>query len=326
MNGMIKKFAHFCQRLCTQIALLPKYIDNFGIKVALYIIVDRIFPPGRSKRYRKIIYNYLYSEFHGIVERHINENRDNSESSQIEKSARIIWVCWFQGKNNMPELVSMCYRNLQRKITGTKIKLILLTHNNIDKYIDIPIHIKEKYHSGIISNAHYSDIVRFKVLRKYGGCWMDATIFATDNINHALFEKKFHTLKMHPQLCPMEPCMGLWSGFFIVGHRGLSLFKILDDCLDIYWQNHNIAIDYIMFDYMMLVAYRNHNDVRITMDSVPYNNEELWYLWNNIEEPFDDQLYRHICNKGQFYKLSYQKKLKKEVLGRQSVYGYLTSK
>lgn len=325
MTVIIRKFAHFCQRLFSQIAHLPKYVNNFGIKVALYIIVDRLFPPGRSKRYQKVVYQYLHSEFSDIVNEGYNEDYNKTGSTQTDESVRTIWVCWFQGEENMPELVRMCYKNLQNKIAGSEINLTLLTYQNIDQYVEIPNYIKEKYHNGIISNAHYSDILRVKLLRKYGGCWMDATIFATDYIPDDLFEKQFHTLKMHPELCPSEPCLGLWSFFFLAGQKGFALFNIIDDCLDRYWRKHTEAIDYIMTDYIMLAAYRNNPEVRDVMDSVPYNNERLWLLWNNLENPFDDRLYQEIWSNGQFYKLSYQKILNKEVNGRQTFYGYLTS-
>lgn len=76
----------------------------------------------------------------------------------------------------------------------------------------------------------------------------------------------------------------------------------------------------------MLVAYRNNVEVKQIMDSVPYNNEHLWLLWNNIEKPFNEDFIKEICNKGQYYKLSYQKKLKKMINVHPTVYGYLTSK
>lgn len=323
MKGIAVKIYHLFHRLGVQTRKFPGYVRNFGLKVAFYILIDRLFPPGRSMKYRRVIYQYLESEFIDIVEKY---KIDGCENSIAGTSAKIIWVCWFQGEDNMPELVRMCYNNLKNKIKGSDIKLILLTHENIDKYVEIPDYIKEKYHKGIISHAHYSDILRFKILRKYGGCWVDSTIFVTTQINEDLFGKKFNTLKMRPNLCPSEPCMGLWSGFFIIGRNDLPLFCFISDCLNRYWKSHSIAIDYIMFDYIMLLAYRNNSDVKMTMDAVPYNNEELWYLWNNIEKPFSEALYQEICNKGQFYKLSYQKALKKRIDGKLTVYGYLTSK
>lgn len=175
MSVIIRKFAHFCQRLFSQIAYLPKHVNNFGIKVALYIIADRIFPPGRSKKYQKVVYQYLHSEFSDIVNEGCNEDYNKTGSTQTNESVRTIWVCWFQGEENMPELVRMCYKNLQNKIARSEINLILLTYQNIEQYVEIPNYIKEKYHNGIISNAHYSDILQVKasakIWRMLDGCY-----------------------------------------------------------------------------------------------------------------------------------------------------------
>lgn len=322
--NILYKIIHLFQRFYVQTGKVPNYIKNFGVKVTFYIILDRLFPPGRSKRYQKVVYQYLDSQFQEITKKYQNRPKIIYDN-QIEKPVKIIWVCWLQGEENMPELVRMCYNNLKNKVTDSDIKIILLSHGNINQYVDIPEYIRIKYKKGFISNAHFSDILRFKLLRKYGGCWMDSTIFVTQPINESLFVNKFNTLKMHQQLCPKEPCKGLWSGFFIAGQKELSIFRIIDDCLDDYWQKHTEFIDYIMLDYLMLVAYNNNHRVKGIMDSVPFNNENLWFLWNNIERPFSHQLFNKICNSGQFYKLSYQKLLKKEIQGKQTVYGYLVS-
>lgn len=325
MYRLALKITHLFQRLLLQMSLFPKYVRNFGVYVAVMIVFDRLFPPGRTKQYQRAIYHYLDSRYKNLTTKY--DNKDLlAETSEPVKAAQIIWVCWLQGEDAMPELVKMCYENLKQQIAGPNISLRLLTHENIDQYVEIPQHIKHKYNKGIISNAHYSDILRFKILRTYGGCWMDATIFVTRRIEADLFSSVFNTMKMRHELCPNEPCRGLWSGFFLVGRKGFPLFCIIDDCLDDYWKSHDQAIDYIFFDYLMLVAYHNNSAVRTVMDAVPYNNEELWYLWRSIEQPYSTSLLDDIHAKGQFYKLSYQKELRKQIDGQQTVYGYLVSK
>lgn len=322
MRLLFQKTIHFFQRLIAQSRLFPKYLDEFGLKMALYIVFDRLFPPGRSKGYINAVYQYLNSEYGDIAAKYST----TADSKQTSDSAKIIWACWFQGEEAMPGLVEMCYRNLKEKIKGDDIQLRLITYENIDRYVAIPSHIKEKHRQGIISNAHYSDIIRFKLLKEYGGCWTDLTVYSTDFITEELFKPVFTSLKMPPERCPKEPSRGLWSGFFFAGHKGFTLFSIMDECLERYWSRHSLAIDYIFFDYFMLLAYDHSPIVKAAMDAVPYNNENLWFLWDNIEQKFSDRLYQEILRKGRFYKLSYQRPLAKEIDGNPTVYGYLCSK
>lgn len=318
--AILHKIVRFAQRLKVQLHGFPKHFRNFGFKMAIYIVMDRLFPPGRSKRYMAAVYNYLNDNYSDIAKKahdYAFENKCNT--------AKTIWVCWFQGEDAMPELVKMCYNNLKKQIKDPDIKLILLTYENIDKYVDIPSIITEKYKNGSISNAHYSDILRIKLLRKHGGCWIDSTIFVTAEFKRNLFDHNFFTLKMPADKCPKEPCLGLWSGFFLIAKNNLPLFCIIDECLDRYWQTHDEIIDYIFIDYLMLLAYHNNSIVRSIMDSVPYNNEQVWLLWDNLEKPYDAKLFDEIRTKGQFYKLSYQKKINKEIEGRETIYGRLTN-
>lgn len=326
MISVIDKIVHFTQRLKALLPQLPELKQNFGFKMAIFIVFSRLFPPGRSRLYMAAVYRYLDGKYSGIAAKASFESVDKDLQEQNPKTNKTIWVCWFQGEDAMPELVRMCFDNLRKQIKNPYIKLILLTYENIDKFVDIPKYIKEKYQSGGISHAHYSDIIRIKLLRNYGGCWIDSTIFVTDEFHEELFDHDFFTMKMPPDKCPKEPCLGLWSGFFLIAKKELPLFGIIDECLDRYWQNHDTPIDYVFLDYLMLIAYRNNERVRSMMDSVPYNNEQLWLLWNNLEKPYDKELFKHICSRGQFYKLSYQKKLNKQIDGIKTLYGYLCAR
>lgn len=322
---ILKKIVHFTQRFKDQIQSFPKHYRNFGLKMAIYIVIDRLFPPGRSKMYMNAVYRYLNENFSDITTKDYPECPEIIPKEKTLKDNKIVWVCWFQGEDAMPDLVKMCYNNLKSQIKDPTIKLFLLTYDNIDNYIDIPSYIREKHNNGNISNAHYSDIIRIKLLRQYGGCWIDSTIFVTSEIKSNLFEVDFFTMKMPAANCPKEPCLGLWSGFFLIAKKNLPLFCILEKCMEKYWRTHDEAIDYIFFDYLMLVAYRNNDIIRSVMDIVPYNNLHLWALWDNLERPYSEELLNEIYDNGQFYKLSYQKHLKKQLNNRETIYGYLSN-
>ena len=88
-----------------------------------------------------------------------------------------VWVLWLQGEENAPEIVKACIASTKRAFKGYEYKV--LDKSNIHDYIELPDYIEEKYKKGIITHAHYSDIVRVALLSQYGGVWVDATVYCT---------------------------------------------------------------------------------------------------------------------------------------------------
>ena len=131
------------------------------------------------------------SQIHKVIEHYLETNfKDFIKYSQDKTNIGTpvdnykIWVCWLQGKDNMPEVVKLCYDNLLNKIKDKEI--VLITFENLKNYVEIPDYIYKKYQEGKILPAHFSDIVRCALLSKYGGMWIDSTIFVTDNIKQHL--------------------------------------------------------------------------------------------------------------------------------------------
>lgn len=46
-----------------------------------------------------------------------------------------------------------------------------------------------KWNKGIINNANFSDVLRVEILSKYGGIWLDATVYCTGSTIKELIEK-----------------------------------------------------------------------------------------------------------------------------------------
>lgn len=95
----------------------------------------------------------------------------------VGEQSRKIWVCWLQGMESAPVLVKVCFRSLLHHLKDRE--LILLTEENIAQYVTLPDDIEKKRRDGIIPMAHYTDMLRLELLIKYGGTWIDATVFCT---------------------------------------------------------------------------------------------------------------------------------------------------
>ncbi len=92
---------------------------------------------------------------------------------------RIIWIMWYQGFDEAPEVVQKCLASW-KKYNPTW-KIISLDKNNLENNINlrdvVDIHRKD------ISIQEVSNIVRINLLAKYGGVWVDATCFCCQSLD-----------------------------------------------------------------------------------------------------------------------------------------------
>jgi hypothetical protein len=113
----------------------------------------------------------LYIYFNSI-ENYRNKNNISSD----EDIPKIIWSYW---DNNPPEFIQKCKQNWAK--FAPNYKIIQLNKNNVEKYIkNMP------YNWQNLKSYRQADILRLKLLEKYGGVWMDASIILLDNPDNFL--------------------------------------------------------------------------------------------------------------------------------------------
>lgn len=86
----------------------------------------------------------------------------------------------------MPPLVYSCYTSILRN-AGTH-PVHLVTMENYQNYVEIPEYIIEKLEKGIITWATFSDIMRVSLLARWGGIWLDSTIYLMKPLPNLMYE------------------------------------------------------------------------------------------------------------------------------------------
>lgn len=84
---------------------------------------------------------------------------------------KVIWTCWFQGRQEAPQLVEKCLQSWEEH--NPEWELRCLDASSISKYIDLCTYVDLNRQS--ITAASLSDILRVLLLHEYGGVWVDAT-------------------------------------------------------------------------------------------------------------------------------------------------------
>lgn len=94
------------------------------------------------------------------------------EQLNFKTDFKHIFIIWFQGFDNMPEICKECYNSWKYKNKDWKIHFI--DDSNIHRYIDDN---KLNKFKKIKPLQCYADAVRLELIYKYGGLYVDATIF-----------------------------------------------------------------------------------------------------------------------------------------------------
>lgn len=321
MIKIVHKCYTFSKILINASKQVKTNFNNFGIKLTLIKFWDDIQVPNKKPNYIRNIENYVDDFFKDFI---VPYETMTFTPNQILLDKFPIWLCWWQGIENMPEIVRMCFERLKTMIPSNA-ELHVLTVENYLEYVDMPDYIIDKFNKKIITMATMSDILRMTLLSKYGGYWLDATIFFTDNIPNEYFTRDFYCQKMYdPIQYQREACKGRWCGFSMAGRNDNVLFHFMRDGFFEWWKKYNAIPDYVLIDYMILIAYKRIPNVKSCIDSVENNNEDIFEMYKHLNEPYSDELYQRLTKRNVMHKLTYKMDLRHLTPdGKETLYGHL---
>ena len=326
LRRFMQRGIHFWKRIFRETKRFPHMYKHFGLKIAISGYIDGLIPPGKSQSYIHTVEEYVDNDLRDLVVRYQKDTvvSEVAPQRQIEKFP--IWCCWWQGEEQMPELVKMCYTRIKQIVPENKAKLYLITLDNYQDYVSFPEHILKKFQDGLITKTTLSDVLRFQLLYQYGGYWLDATVFFTDKIPEEYFKLPFYCQRMssNPEKVCREACKGNWCGFSMAGRAGNIVFKYMNDAFSWWWDRHDEIIDYVLIDYLLWTGYRKIPAIKRIIDTVPDNNEDIFQLYQVLNAPYSEELYRNMTMKNVMHKLTYKMDLKKETdAGELTMYGFL---
>lgn len=235
------------------------------------------------------------------------------EKKDINKT---IWICWFQGIENAPELVQKCVKNNIRKLNDYE--KIILTSDNFSQYVNVKPLILEKWKKGIISNTAFSNILRLEILIKYGGIWMDSTVLFTGEsfpkyvTNYPIF--MFSSWKwITGDIRPI-------STWFIAAQKEHPFLKAVLDCLYKYWTDKNELVTYFIFHMFFSFVMERYPIMYSQFTRI--SNVPPHYMQFELQNKFSKLRFKELTDMSSIHKLSY--KLDKEIFDdKENLYNYL---
>ena len=189
---------------------------------------------------RRLFYNFLKSS-DLLFNSKVGSYKPISLSASHEKT---VWQFWDSGYMNAPPIVKACIQSVEKNSTGYN--HVVLDNSTIPNYLRLPNHILEKYEKGLINKTHYSEIIRFALLAEYGGIWLDATVFLSDQISNILHKDSDYLLVKLPENSIFGPLEMKHAYWILASPPNSEYFSKLKSFIHNYWLKSNKQIDYFI--------------------------------------------------------------------------------
>lgn len=224
-----------------------------------------------------------------------------------------IWFLWLQGIENAPALVKSCYQSLQKNIPDREI--ILLTEYNYREFVKFPDYIQQKIDMGVITKTHMSDLLRLELLNRYGGTWIDATVYCSGNNipEYMLDSDLFLFQSLKPGLDGKCTCISSW---FITACTNHPILLLTQSLLYEYWKNNTKMFDYFLLHDFFQLAIEVYSEEWSKV--IPFSNSAPHILLLRLFDVYDEKIWEAVKEMVPFHKLTY--KFNENMLNERNTY------
>lgn len=244
----------------------------------------------------------MYRAYHWLNKRFKYESEKPKQienNLQSKPETDYVWICWLQGMDSAPDIVKACYKSICYWLNDKKI--VVITKENYSEYVSFPEYIIEKWKSGIITNTHFSDLLRLELLIKYGGLWLDATTYITGPIPDYVYINDFFVYRngwMDMDIINMAS--------WLIYSRNTNNILLLETrrLLYIYWKKYKYIKNYFLLHMFFRMVTDKYKD---EWAKVPYINQIEQHLFiNELSKPFDEKRFSEIKKLSSVHKLTYK--------------------
>lgn len=270
---------------------------------------------NRLLKRHEVTLKYIESKYQGFLHDY------DFNPKLIEKNVKYqdkIWICWWQGMAAAPEIVKSCVGSIQRNTDSHEV--IIITEENYHQFVDFPVWVEEKKNNGVISRTHYSDLLRLEVLARYGGLWLDSTFYCSDPCIDKLFEKDIWSIK-RPDYLHCSIAGGQFANYSLAcDSENRRIYAVVRDFLLHYWSENDRIIDYLLTDYLIVLAAKYDIKIGQQLVNIEPNNPRCDDLFKILGRPYDKELWNELHAKTGLFKLSWKHEFPLEVEGKKTFY------
>lgn len=239
--------------------------------------------------------------------RYVQDRCCGIKNETCNEVPKIVWLSWLQGINNAPEIVKVCLASQRKHLSDYDFRIVDL--DNYHEWVDLPEYVILKYRKGSIPPASFSDLLRLSLLKKYGGVWMDASVYCSGFGNDKLRERWDRIMKCELTVfryfkhgCK-NPC-GLSTWFFAAVPNHIVISSVLDMLLD-YWNDYDCLVDYYIIHLFLGLAL--HEFPKIVEKMPRENSYHSLLLGNALGRTYREEDWKELIEHVSIHKLNYRK-------------------
>lgn len=283
-----------------KVQVLKAIINNGQYKLAFHSLMSAITSKSKLWALYKFFSRHRFKSCQDFLRKNIvsdvpqKKYYDNVSDNKAYEN--VIWTMWYQGYNQAPQVVRDAIDS--KKIHSNGHKVIIIDKDNMESYVTVPAFMKEKVDSGIISLAHLSDYIRCELLRRYGGLWLDSTVFVVDEVPDSIFENTFWSIRWEKNRNWIAS-YDKWSVGVVASKPHSDVMEYCSECEYKYWERMNYPVTYLLLDMFIAIYYSSSEKFKEIVDSTPVNNtyifqfvEEKAPLGNLLVNEFEYAMYR----------------------------------
>jgi hypothetical protein len=251
MSSKLEKYKFFGTKF-TILALIEKCAKRLYLhRLLSENILIRIIRTQQSNTY-KTIRTLMQTKLADV------KSRAQKYQDDHQQVPRIIWTLWLQGVDSAPEVVKLCIRSMQTNSGVSDVRVV--TADNLSDYIEIPTTILDAYKAHQISAALYSDYIRFAILHKHGGIWLDSTCFCSNTIPDQVFDQPWYSpfqikpFRYHGFPSMQFPYISEWVSYCLASKRGDLFSGTMCELLESYISLEIPLVDYFLVFYLSKMA------------------------------------------------------------------------
>lgn len=224
-----------------------------------------------------------------------------------EEVPKIVWFSWLQGIDQAPDLVKVCLASQRKHLPDYEFRVLDLS--NYQEWVELPEYVVRKYKKGLIPAASFSDLLRLAVLQKYGGVWMDASVFCSGFGNENLQERWDRIMRSELTVFRyfrrgVRTPVGL-SNWFIAAVPNQIIVSSIFDIILAYWKDYDCLVDYYIFHLFLGVSLREFPWIEARMPRE--NSYHSILLGDALGRTFRQEEWKDLIDHVSIHKLNYRK-------------------
>ena len=161
------------------------------------------------------------------------------------------------------------------------------------------------------------------MLAKYGGLWLDSTFYCTRSLEDMAFKVPLFSIK-RPDYLHCSVAQGYFAGYSLAcdaDHR--RIFATIRDFFLEYWRTSDFLVDYLLVDYMIVMAQRYDSSIADAFAAIEPNNPYCDNLYKVLGEPYDAGLWKELSEDTSLFKLTWKHEFHEQREGKPTFYAKL---